>query len=446
MAPAIQTGRIGFFASVQENAVLVLITSVVFLLLLILLVTLFLMGYFNRRDKLVDSKRLKKRDKEFFKLQTFYFRISSRNDLLQGISPNQTTTALETGRSTITSRDVGISNFAFEDENIHNRGSHINHDVTKTSVVRFGSATSSENTSDSSVYSPLNPPNADLQSILDAKAATLFDKRSKRHQYDRPEAQEAVYATVISEKKREKLRKIGKKHKHKRRYISENRVGSVEEMPRKHSHHQNQSSTEEITDSNESLVETINPNYENFDRGEAYNPHNNYHRNKLLQNRIFTDRGYPGVHDVHRTTEAINRQIIKALQPSEKSSETGSIGSFLSMASVKSFPKSSHPEPLNRVLDPVFVTYYDNLDDSTQPPPVPVKPPQPPQKAARKYPPRSNTEKLQRLPQPKAPIKSVRIASQSDNPDPGVVGPIVWEAHKKEQKDNTVNGNKELEN
>jgi len=127
------------------------------------------------------------------------------------------------------------------------------------------------------------------------------------------------------------------------RYLNENRVGSLETSPVQGSLAGHSSA--------EDSPEVMRRSYENFQRNEAFNPHNNYHRNKLLTQK--TGRGV--------SAEAINNEMIRNLQPSDKS-DTASVGSFLSMASVRAFPKSTHPEPLNRVLDPVFVTYYDNVN------------------------------------------------------------------------------------
>lgn len=354
---------------------------------------------------------------------------------------------IDTGRSTVQSRDVGIQNFSFEHENGHGttRTAHISFPGPPNDGSRRGSITSSDNTSDSSVYCPINPPTADVQRMLDEKAATLFEKhqrrhRSEQHQYDRAEGRdEAVYTSVISDKKRDKGR-----HKTKRRYLSENRVGSLETSPIQRPQHY--SGDDGITDSNE--ADGFRPTYQNFEPTEAYNPHNNYHRNKLLhQKSILKDKEYANVHEEHvHTTEAINREIIRALQPSEKSSDTGSMGSFLSMASVKAFPKSALPEPLNRVLDPVFVTYYDNADES-MPTAVHRTAVSKSEKSVRKHGKSVDSStvttaaSIDHFPSPKAPLSSTRLASQSDNPDPGVVGPIVWERHKKGLSEDLENGN-----
>lgn len=351
--------------------------------------------------------------------------------------PTSTISALDTGRTTTQSRDVGIQNFSFDNENIHEgREPRIHFPGPPTKRTRRSSITSSDNTSDSSVYCPINPPTADVQRMLDEKAANLFERhKMRRHsQYDKAEGhEEAVYTTVISEKKREKSRQ----HKPKRRYLSENRVGSLETSPV-------QSQRDYSCDDSEVAVNR--QSYAHFERtNEAYNPHNNYHRNKLLhQKTIYGDRVCDDEDVADPSSEAINKEIIRVLQPTEKSSDSGSIGSFLSMQSVKAFPKTTLPEPLNRVLEPVFVTYYDNMENVHQTSGKSGK-------SNNKK--RSSREKLdettiatiESFPTPKAPQKFSRFASQSDNPDPGVVGPIVWERHKKRLSADDVldNGNYE---
>ncbi|XP_067631102.1 uncharacterized protein [Eurosta solidaginis] len=423
LAPAIRSGQTGFLASIQNNTVLVMISSLAILLLLLLVVALFLMG----RSRVREKQRLEEQ------------RTASRNELLAELQSGRgasTETGLNTGRSTIQSRDVGIQNFSFEHDGVPPRREARIHFPSPPleREYRRDSLSSSENTSDSSVYCPINPPAPDLQRILDDKAHhTVFDKhRRRQHDYDQAEGREnAHYTTVISEKKHDKSRR-----KHKRRYLSENRVGSLETSPRTSTHHTAQSSGDEVVSASLDEDQLSAASYANFGRNEAFNPHNNYHRNKLLQQKsIFTDKNG---REQFQATEAINKEIIHALQPTEKSSDTGSIGSFLSMASVKAFPKSSLPQPLNRVLDPVFVTYYDNVEDAT----AAAKKPQ--TSAARQMCKQLSRKEtfdattiatIENFPTPKAPPQTHLGATQSDNPDPGIVGPIVWERHKKRMQE-----------
>ncbi|EDV90832.1 GH13968 [Drosophila grimshawi] len=422
LAPVPRSGHAGFFNSVKNNVALVVISSLAILLLMLLLVAILLLG------------RTRARQHELSEVN----RTSSRNELLsegQSMRPSSRGTLLDSAaggsggnpadQSTTRSRDVGVQNFSYEREP---RISFPGPPAEKHTRVRHDSISSADNTSDSSVYCPINPPSADVQRILDDKAARLFDgHKRRRHQYDRAEGglDDTIYASVVSEKKNEKSR-----HKSKRRYLNENRVGSLETSPVQGSLGQSNSSTEEGNS-----PAAMRRSYENFQRNEAYNPHNNYHRNKLLQQQqqtIFTDKEYPE-DGVVGSPQAINREMIRSrgAQQSEKSSDTASVGSFLSMASVRAFPKNQLPEPLNRVLDPVFVTYYDNVNA--------VAPQAAPQSSTRSL--KSHKSLGSRdttiatiasFPSPKAPpVRNVRSASHSDNPDPGFVGPVVWERHKK---------------
>ncbi|XP_050317461.1 uncharacterized protein LOC126751323 isoform X2 [Bactrocera neohumeralis] len=418
LAPAIRSGQSGFIDSIQNNTALVVVTSLAILLLLLLLIALLLMG----RSRVREKQRLEEQ------------RTTSRNELLAELQSGRgasTETGLDTGRTTTHSRDIGVQNFSFEHDGTHHaREPRINFPSPPAErEYRRDSLSSSDNTSDSSVYCPINPPAPDVQRILDDKAAALFDKHRRRHaqhDYDQAEGHDnAVYTTVITDKKHDKTRR-----KNKRRYLSENRVGSLETSPR--THHAAQSSGDEVV-SGSLDEEQLSPTYANFERNEAFNPHNNYHRNKLLhQKSVFGDKI-----DVEQlpTVEAVNKEVMRTLQPTERSSDTGSIGSFLSMASVKAFPKSSLPQPLNRVLDPVFVTYYDNVEGPAAKNQTAQTRPLRRQQSRHDALDATAIATIESFPTPKAPSQTNLGASQSDNPDPGVVGPVVWERHKKRLKE-----------
>ncbi|XP_073815037.1 uncharacterized protein [Musca autumnalis] len=408
LAPATHSGGThGFIDSIQNNPLLVIVSSIAILLLFLLLIALLLMGRSHVRHKNEQINR-----------------TTSRNELITETHSGRATSSVtvpDTGRTTGTneSREGGIQNFSFEHESGRSaREPRIHFPGPPAQTQRRSSVTSSDNTSDSSVYCPINPPNADVQRMLDEKSSGLFERNRTRrlNKYDRAETnEEAIYTTVISEKKRDKSR-----HKPKRRYLSENRVGSLETSPVQ--------SQRDYSGDEAMRPGDLDRTYVNFDPpNEAFNPHTNYHRNKLLhQKTIYTERVEPVERQQH-STEAINKEIIRALQPTEKSSDSGSIGSFLSMQSVKAFPKTTLPEPLNRVLEPVFVTYYDNVENVPQPSKNHHK-----RRMSRDDGLDATTiATIEGFPTPKAPQKVPRFASQSDNPDPGVVGPIVWERHKK---------------
>ncbi|XP_055381356.1 uncharacterized protein LOC129611952 [Condylostylus longicornis] len=403
-----------FFTYIQTNPILVTITSICVMLILLLLLALLLMTR-AKRERSAEVKRLSSRSGLLAadETQRSHGMESTRTDEGGGLSTISRLDGEYTGD--------GVQNYGFEHETSRRKDGdrnrpHISFPLPPNGESR-PSSSSTANTSDSSVYCPVNRPNIDLQHMLDEKAAKLFDKKKKKshhHHHHHYKKNEPVYTSVDSDRKRDKKSKASK---NRRRYLSDNRVGSMDEA--------DTNSSAETSVSNDSSSDRFKPDYENFEHNETYNLHNNYHRNKVLQNRVFTDTHYDTVHEEPMSpTEAINRELIRALQPDGKSSENDSIGSFLSMASVKNFPKSTLPEPLNRVLEPVSVTYYDHFDDGTV--------------RALKQTDRVRTvATIEKVPLDKdnKPLQ-VAIASQSDNPDPGVVGPIVWEIHKKKMSKN----------
>lgn len=143
-----------------------------------------------------------------------------------------------------------------------------------------------------------------------------------------------LYATVIKSKdnKKDKL-----KHKNRRKYLNENRVGLIEEVQI----HSTRSSI-----SSDNLYEQSSKLSPRFEHNEAFNPNvglAQYNRNKVMHDSNFTldgDSSRDGRIIQESPSEAINREIIRNIQKCERySAETGSIGSYLSMASVKSFPR-----------------------------------------------------------------------------------------------------------
>lgn len=335
----------------------------------------------------------------------YFFRLSSRQGLLsnrsEGDGPGSRGRATDMAISGLEFNE-GIDNGAFVYD--HPKKSKMDSGKRDYPTIDFPlpptsrpDSSSTTSTSDSSVYCPVNKPDIDLQTMLDEKANKLFDKKKRTTTTGIDEKSEHTYSSAV--KKRDKRTKT--KAKTKRKYLAENRVGSIEETAQVHSA-QGSFSTDSASDS-------LKPDFEYFEHNEAFNPNTHYHRNKVLGDRMFSDKIYDTVdNNCVSPTQAINREIIKALEPGEKTSESGSIGSFLSMASVKSFPRQQMPEPLHRVLEPVSVTHYDYFD---------------------------NTVSSGTIKKPKG-TKTVTLVdysrhTQSDTPDPGVIGPIVWEIHKK---------------
>ena len=249
----------------------------------------------------------------------------------------------------------------------------------------------------------------DIQNILDEKAINLFQKKSK--EVDQAQDQnDAIYATIAKKKER--------KLKHKRKYLAENRVGSVND-----DHINSQSCSSSGSDL---------PHY--YEHVEAINANaaNHYNRNKLLQDNNFTVRTTPD-EDLESPTETYNKEILKALQRNTRSPGSGSIGSFLSMASVRSFPKCTVPEPLSRVLEPVSVTHFDQSDDGLD------ASNRIPRVIDAKTKPGSEGGKNEGIFKIDGNGGSMLTRSQSDGADPGVIGPVVWEIHKKQMEQNGMN-------
>lgn len=186
----------------------------------------------------------------------------------------------------------------------------------------------SSSTSDSSIFYPKRRSRLDVQNILDEKPVTHFESKN---------AEAPIYATVS--KKKENRKKM------KRKYLSENRVGSMDERQTNSS----QSSTcSEVFDVSEK------------DNRDGKRPLQQYNKNKILQDNKFSVRSPDD--ELESPTEAFNKEILRALQRGRSPGDSISIGSYLSMASVRSFPKCTVPEPLSRVLEPVSMTHLDHSE------------------------------------------------------------------------------------
>lgn len=165
--------------------------------------------------------------------------------------------------------------------------------------------------------------------------------------------------------------------------------------------------------------------YEHIETFNA-NVAKNYHKNKLLTDNSFTQKTSED-DGLESPTEAYNKEILTALQKQQQSPGSGSIGSFLSMASVRSFPKCTVPEPLSRVLEPVSVIHLDHLDDADC---LHRKP----KIVDASYKTRQ-TDKSMRLAKQfdDEPTDPQLIRSQSDGADPGIIGPGAWKFQMMEQ-------------
>lgn len=196
-------------------------------------------------------------------------------------------------------------------------------------------SSSSSATSDSSVYYNKRYRDEAKNIIKDQEEPIFYKKHPHRpHKDPDPADSDRIYAVVTKDSHDGKP----KKGKTKKRYLSENRVGSVD----------NSQAIVEVLSSpshNSSMITyAAADNYEQMDTfnlREAQKIHER--RNRQLKEAL-----YGAVDDfeiassvINSPNEAVNREILKALHKSSDlaSVDSGSIGSFLSMASLKSFPK-----------------------------------------------------------------------------------------------------------
>ena len=192
-------------------------------------------------------------------------------------------------------------------------------------------SSSSSGTSDSSVY--YNKRYRDeAKNIANDPLEPVFYKRGqdKNKTTDLEEEADRIYAMVSKET-------THKKSKTRKRYLTENRVGSVEiqktivEVISSPSH-----------DCSEVSYAAPDTNYEQMDTfnlREAQKVHDR--RNQQLRQALYGSDFEVASSVINSPNEAVNREILKALHKSsdQASADSGSIGSFLSMASLKSFPK-----------------------------------------------------------------------------------------------------------
>lgn len=273
-------------ALVGENPLLIALTSIAFILFILLLITLLLYGRSKRRLA-AESKRQSATQALVQKINVDDDIHTIRSDSLDG---------------------VGVENLAFEKE-------HAGMQKKEPPVLHFPlppanrPSSSTSTTSDSSVYYPKRRYKFNsIQDLLDAKDGKVKDE-------------DEIYAKLQSTgKSSKKDAKANKQHRHRRKYRSDNRVGSIEQVD-VHSYQ---------SDYNDESYQEHN---------EAFNSNvSHYHANKLM-----TDKTFSVIESERRKNksrelpaEAINKELI---QGRVASADSNSIGSFLSMASIRSFPK-----------------------------------------------------------------------------------------------------------
>ncbi|XP_065079818.1 uncharacterized protein LOC135702707 isoform X3 [Ochlerotatus camptorhynchus] len=267
---------------------------------------------------------------------------------------------------------------------------------------------SSSYSSDSSVYYPKRKLKHHTQELLDERAVTLTNKLQK--QFGSLAVAENVYASVQKPKKEHP-------HKRRRKYIGENRVGSFEgAMLHAPGSPITTTTTNSASGSSEQSYDTrpakLTPP---FEHNETFNT------DVIMKHYLKKKTGHfnAGFTMDHVPIEAFNKGKIRCLEKCGRTSvDTGSIGSYLSMASVKSFPRCFVPEPLSRVLEPVTMTHLDQSESYADG----GKSTAPGTASTSQY----NTDTEIQL-----------SRTQSDGADPGVVGPVVWQMHKKEMEEMT---------
>lgn len=258
-----------------------------------------------------------------------------------------------------------------------------------------------------------------IQDLLTAKS---------HYAKDSPDDEDEFYTKVLKSSYKSSLNDPKNPKKYKRKY-KENKVSSIEHidvhspqlssyLSDKRSEYQGKSSPFSPTISPSQYQRNVILADEKFKDVENENKRNESFHTDME----YRDKSVP------QATEAINKELINNVQQQrlDKTCDSVSIGSFLSMASIKSFPRYSMPESLAKVLEPVSVTHLDHSDPDYD-----------------------TLNKNYRI---SASQKSIEIddgedvefdekfsRTQSDGADPGVLGPIVWEMHKKELTAKTSN-------
>ncbi|KAJ6638261.1 hypothetical protein Bhyg_10995 [Pseudolycoriella hygida] len=302
-------------AVIGDNPAVLIVGIVATVLLIVLLVGLLLMTR-AKRKRSAEVKRLTAS-------RSFRNESSSHLEVIEKVD-----------------NEIGIENVAFvnDADNFGKKETdslNVQQKKTENPILHFPHpplSSPSSSTSDSSIFYPKRRSRLDVQNILDEKPVTHFDSKN---------AEAPIYATVA--KKKEGRKKM------KRKYLSENKVGSMDE---RHTNSSHSSAYSEVFDGSEKG--------NNLLERDAKRPLQQYNKNKILQDNKFSVRSPDD--ELESPTEAFNKEILRALQRGRSPGDSISIGSYLSMASVRSFPKCTVPEPLSRVLEPVSMTHLDHSE------------------------------------------------------------------------------------
>lgn len=331
------------------------------------------------------------------------------------------------------------------------------------------------------IYFPCPPSAASTTTGTQSSGDSLSDassiyyikkpKRERERERDRDRLTDSrhrgrVYATILRKPSNRKASNHVAKQK--RKYLkSENRVGTLIETAQVHSSHSDNTRVDVISGDDTfddgkgsnfyEHIEAINPfagNYANQQRrqfveektknGARLDVTTKKHGDtaSTIQTDIFVERNQrenerrskiadaklksaPIVKNVSEI-DFLDKKLSKhPKNPNDKTDhgDAISVGSFLSMASVRRFPKCNVPEPLNRVLN-----YDDDIEAAE----------------ATNRVPRIVDTKLKNDGRPTTRTKNAiddgkftyLTRTRSDGADPGVIGPVVWQMHKKKQEMN----------
>lgn len=205
-------------------------------------------------------------------------------------------------------------------------------------------SSSSSATSDSSVYYNKRYRDEAKNIVKEqhrrgADGQPMFHKRPGHPENDGEveynEHGDRIYAIVAKGSGNEQLQKKSK-HK-KKKYLTENRVGSVENTKAIVEVISSPSHSSEATYAAPDVYDQM----DTFNLWEAQKIHER--RSQQLKRALYgeVDDFEIASSVINSPNEAVNREILKALHKNsdQTSADSGSIGSFLSMASLKSFPK-----------------------------------------------------------------------------------------------------------
>lgn len=278
--------------SINDNPLLIALSIIALILFVLLLLTLLLYGRSKRRLA-VEAKRQ-----------------SATQVLVQKIHVDDDINTIRSNSL----EDVGVENLAFENDGKESVGLQ----KKEPPILNFPlppvnrPSSSSSTTSDSSVYYPKR--RYKFSSIQD-----LLDERDGKT--------DEIYTKLKSSTTAGKKKDSSKVHKnrHRRKYRSDNRVGSLEQINATANAFQSDNDNEEAA---------------------SFNPHmSHYNTNKLMSDKTFTviesERKRSGK-NIKKPNEAINQELLQHRVSSAgimASADSNSIGSFLSMASIRSFPK-----------------------------------------------------------------------------------------------------------